>query len=324
MTFELYAKAGDTEHPGSCKFCGGTDLVRGGTRKTKSGVKQLWLCNDCLRRFSNTHRHGKHKDPEAVLRGLILYAQGYSFEQVADWLWRKKKLRVSASTLHRWTKEFEVPYLAIRDQNGGETRVVRSWLFTHRGLTYNYQVHLPKLKFCTHEGLKDYLLNLAARVDQREFETGLRPSQLDLFPNPGVYHAEMGKTLLRQGYGGQVSRVALDALRLVKNNRARHQTLEDYFLSCDSNTIAVEVPISFHDKKLGLVAGHLDILQLNNGKLYLLDFKPGAKKEKPEKVITQLTCYARGLSLRCRIPMTEMRCAWFDEQDYFSFRPEWP
>ena len=45
---------------------------------------------------------------------------------------------------------------------------------------------------------------------------------------------------------------------------------------------------------------------------------------KPEKVITQLTCYARGLSLRCGIPMADMRCAWFDETDTFSFRPEWP
>lgn len=313
MSFELFAKGGEVEHPGSCKFCGGTDLVRGGTRKTKTGVKQLWLCNGCLRRFSNTHRHGKHKDPEAVLRGLILYAQGYSLEQVEDWLWRKKKLRVSTSTLHRWVKEFSVPYLEIRHMNAGETWVVKSHLFTHRGLTYNFQVHVPKLRFCPNEKLKQYLLHLAAIVDQRDFETGTRPSQLELFPNPGVFHTRMGS----------ISRVALDAARLAKNNRARHQTLEDYFLSCDRNTLAVEVPVSFRDAKLGLVAGHLDILQINRGQLYLLDYKPGAKREKPEKVVTQLSCYARGLSLRCGIPMEKMRCAWFDEDDYFSFVPEW-
>jgi IS30 family transposase len=73
-----------------------------------------------MRRFSNTHRHGKHKDPEAVLRCLILYCQGYSLEQVAEWLWRKKKMRVSTSTLHRWVNEFEVPYLEIRDLNAGD------------------------------------------------------------------------------------------------------------------------------------------------------------------------------------------------------------
>lgn len=313
MSFELYTKDGEAAHPGNCKYCGATDLVRGGIRKTKTGVKQLWLCNACLRRFSNTHRHGKHKDPEAVLRCLILYAQGYSLEQVSEWLWRRKKLRVSTSTLHRWVHEFETPYLEIRHLNAGETRVVKSHLFTHRELTYNFQVHVPKLQFCPNEKLKNYLLHVASIIYQRDFETGSRPSQLKLFANPGVFHAEMTA----------INRVALEALRLAKNNRARHQTVEDYFLSCDRNTLAVEVPISFYDRQLGKVAGHLDILQVNRGRLYLLDYKPGAKKEKPEKVITQLTCYARGIFLRCGIPMEEMRCAWFDEDDYYSFTPEW-
>ena len=101
MSFELYTKDGEDAHPGNCKFCGETDLVRRGSRKTKTGVKQLWRCNGCTRRFSNTHRHGKHKDPDAVLRCQILYCQGYSLEQVAEWLRLKKKLRVSTSTLHR-------------------------------------------------------------------------------------------------------------------------------------------------------------------------------------------------------------------------------
>jgi hypothetical protein len=59
------------------------------------------------------------------------------------------------------------------------------------------------------------------------------------------------------------------------------------------------------------------------GKLWVLDFKPNATKEDPAKVATQLTMYARGLAYRAEVPLGEMRCAWFDEADCFSFRPEW-
>ncbi len=67
-----------------------------------------------------------------------------------------------------------------------------------------------------------------------------------------------------------------------------------------------------------LITGHIDILQIRNGMIHLLDFKPGAEKERP---IEQLTLYAMALSRLTGLRLFEFKCAWFEEKDYFEFYP---
>ena len=67
-----------------------------------------------------------------------------------------------------------------------------------------------------------------------------------------------------------------------------------------------------------LITGHIDILQIRNGQVHILDYKPNAAKEKP---IEQLTLYAMALSRLTGLRMFEFKCAWFDEKDYFEFYP---
>src|SRR3989304_10334869 len=67
-----------------------------------------------------------------------------------------------------------------------------------------------------------------------------------------------------------------------------------------------------------LITGHIDILQIRNGQIHILDFKPKAEKERP---IEQLTLYAMALSRLTGLRLFEFKCAWFDEKDYFEFYP---
>ncbi len=53
----------------------------------------------------------------------------------------------------------------------------------------------------------------------------------------------------------------------------------------------------------------------------ILDYKPGAAAEKPDKVCTQLTLYAHALALRAGIPLKSIQCGWFDERDAWFFDP---
>ena len=90
----------------------------------------------------------------------------------------------------------------------------------------------------------------------------------------------------------------------------------------DSSTIACEVPVWFWDKKLDMgICGHIDILQIRQGKIFVLDYKPDAGKEKEDKVASQLYLYASGLSFRTGLPLQSFRCAWFDEHMYYEFNP---
>jgi ATP-dependent exoDNAse (exonuclease V) beta subunit len=76
------------------------------------------------------------------------------------------------------------------------------------------------------------------------------------------------------------------------------------------------------EKNLRLsIAGHIDIIQISQGYVYILDYKPDAAREKDDRVASQLYLYALGLSFRAAIPLSRIRCAWFDDKEYFEFEP---
>ncbi len=93
------------------------------------------------------------------------------------------------------------------------------------------------------------------------------------------------------------------------NNRKRHETLQRFMLINDSVTVAVEIPVFLTEADLeyyrsrrfdlsfecSVVTGHIDVLQIRNGHIHILDYKPEAQKETHAHV--QLTIYA--LALGC-------------------------
>jgi ATP-dependent exoDNAse (exonuclease V) beta subunit len=66
------------------------------------------------------------------------------------------------------------------------------------------------------------------------------------------------------------------------------------------------------------LTGHIDVLQIRNGRVHILDYKPGANHERP---IAQLMVYALALSRRTGLRLYDFVCAWFDDQHYFEFYP---
>ena len=119
-------------------------------------------------------------------------------------------------------------------------------------------------------------------------------------------------------------------------------------LANDSVTVAIEIPVWLDDDEITRLedqhsidlipyprdlttdgaspgkirrsfTGHIDFLQIRNGALHILDYKPGARTDKP---LAQLTLYA--LALTKRIPglrLFDIKCAWFDEHVYNEFFP---
>src|ERR1700675_5050605 len=66
-----------------------------------------------------------------------------------------------------------------------------------------------------------------------------------------------------------------------------------------------------------VITGHIDFLQIRNGHIHILDYKPDARKETHAHV--QLTIYALALARRSGLPLKFFKCGWFDEKDYFDF-----
>jgi len=123
----------------------------------------------------------------------------------------------------------------------------------------------------------------------------------------------------------------------VGNNKLRHETLQRFMLANDSVTLAVEIPIWLResdivaiDERWGIslapklpeeervVTGHIDFIQVRNGAVHLLDYKPNATTNKP---FAQLTIYALALSHMTGIAIFYFKCAWFNEHQYCEFFP---
>jgi ATP-dependent exoDNAse (exonuclease V) beta subunit len=113
-----------------------------------------------------------------------------------------------------------------------------------------------------------------------------------------------------------------------------HDELQRFMLLTDPVTVAVEVPVYLTpedirhlENELGFqvplpatatLTGHIDVLQIRNGRGHILDYKPGAVHERP---IAQLMVYALALSQRTGLRLYDVVCASFDDRHYYEFYP---
>ncbi len=108
-----------------------------------------------------------------------------------------------------------------------------------------------------------------------------------------------------------------------------HMNVQMFMLSYDQKTFAIEVPLWLtHDElecfedlfesKLSL-SGHIDIVRIENGKIWIWDFKPRAAKEKHAS--TQVFFYALMLCKRTGVSMDNFMCGYFDDKDVYVFDP---
>ena len=140
--------------------------------------------------------------------------------------------------------------------------------------------------------------------------------------------------LLRREKQNLANDLADLGLLLARRNRDRHPAVQDFMLANDSCTIACEVPVYLAAEELAYyksrgfavsvpelskpITGHIDVLQARNGFIHLLDYKPEARSIQPT---SQLVLYALAFASRTRLPVRALKCAWFDEKDYFEFFP---
>jgi ATP-dependent exoDNAse (exonuclease V) beta subunit len=115
-----------------------------------------------------------------------------------------------------------------------------------------------------------------------------------------------------------------------------------FMLANDSVTVAVEVPIwltrpditaleRHHGIRLlpdgapadQIITGHIDFLQIRNGAVHILDYKPDARTNRP---FAQLTIYALALTRLAGLRLFDIKCAWFNQDQIVnSFRARcWP
>jgi len=296
-----------------CPDCNGKNIVRYGWY----GSEQIFYCNNCRRKFKNRGLKNKTYSPMVITSNITCYNLGNTLEESAKSVNKRFKIKVSKSSVHSWVKEFSdiCTYWKLRPEvvKKYKDKIVHAFSFQHSGLTYNFRYHLPKVELLCNKypSLIQYLRDMEKRCPSDLFKEDERCSQL-----------LVDVKIKKEGVHNQACKLAGFVLTACTRNIERHEMVENFMLINDSSTIACEIPVWYWEKNLDLgVCGHIDVLQIRQGRIFVLDFKPMADREKESKVASQLYLYARGLSFRTKIPLQSFRCAWFDENKYYEFNP---
>ncbi len=90
-----------------CKYCKGTNTVKAGLRKNKSGFIQKHFCSDCEKYFINRGGfENMRTKPEIIVTALDLRAKGLSFGKIRDHILQKYKVAISRSNILYWQRKF--------------------------------------------------------------------------------------------------------------------------------------------------------------------------------------------------------------------------
>ena len=327
----------------SCPYCEGATITKDGVRATKHGSVQRYRCDFCERRFTpqvTTH----HTYPvRVIVETLSRYNRLHPLPDVIDGVRKKFGVKVPTSTARRWISEFAsyLPFLRLRDAARRHSIPVHRAIFEHRllhGQVYDFKYHRTKtdLLLATHRNneplapLRTYLDSIPESCPHDLFlkETPRASQAKNAFPVHGIRITER--------HDNAAVESARFALQAVAKNKLRHEHVQEFMLVNDSATVAVEVPIvlTYEDvyhyrTKLGfsvplplakgdVYTGHIDLVQIRNGQVHILDYKPDAKHVKP---IEQLMIYALALARRSHMLLYNFRCAWFDDRNYYEFYP---
>jgi hypothetical protein len=202
--------------------------------------------------------------------------------------------------------------------------MIKNLVLNHKGGYYNYKIHNIKLnKLCNgFTSLKNYLDNMFVNCPNEYFNSGPRSSGLKFVLN---------NLKLHQISGHEVSDLARQGLNANKDRfKEAHPKIQVFMLENDNNTIAMEIPIWVNQDELSdftnifktnsPLTGHIDILRIEDGKIWIWDYKPRAYEEKYAS--TQVYFYALMLSKRTGLSLDNFRCGYFDDKYAYVFKPE--
>ncbi len=274
-----------------------------------------------------------------ILDGVTLYNLGYPLSNAAKRLKVKHGYNVSAPTLASWMDEHRelTTYRRYREQvhtGLSPAQTIRSIKLYHRQV-YSFAYHRLKLalvresrQHCRFAPLADFLEQVPSLCPHDLFSDGSRASQLPPFVNRN--HLVV---IEKENFATRTAGLIIPS---VGDNRLRHETLQRFMLANDSVTVAVEIPIWLtaadidaleieHGIRLlpeghepRVLTGHIDFIQVRNGAVHILDYKPDARTNKP---IAQLTLYALALTRLAGLRLFDIKCAWFNEEQYCEFFP---
>lgn len=322
-----------------CPYCEGA-LVKRGIRQKKLENVQIYFCKKCDRKITPLITKGKTYPLRIIIDSLTLYNRMNSLEAIPQMIKDAYGITLTPHTVSDWLKEYEpmLPFLRMREfaaKKYPQREAIIESKMMHQQV-YDFKYHRAKTEMILGEDfknsklspLKQFLELVDAECPHQIFQSGKRASECrNLFNLDGV------KIIPKTNAAVKMAGFVVQA---ISNNKLRHRMLQEFMLANDSVTVATEVPVLLdasdirhlkHELNFSMplalnddeyLTGHIDMVQIRNGAIYIMDYKPSAAKERP---VDQLVIYALALSRLTGLRLYSMKCAWFDDKNYYEFFP---
>jgi transposase-like protein len=322
-----------------CPYCSG-NIVKRGLRKKKFEQIQRYYCKNCDKSFTSVVTKHKTYPLKLIIDALTLYNKLNAIEKIPGLIKEKYSISITSRTISDWLKQYQqyTPFLRMREfaSKKYKKELIEEAKLIHQQI-YNFKYHRAKLDLIINEEFRHFRF----KPLQEFLELAVAECPHQLFQNPAKRASDYKNTFNLDQVritpkNNAAVKIANFVTQAVSNNKARHEALQNFMIANDTVTVAAElavligsddinhlkfesgfdIPITLKDGEY--ITGHIDLIQVRNGLLYIMDFKPSANKEKP---IDQLTLYALALSRLTGIRLYHMRCAWFDNKNYYEFFP---
>ena len=323
-----------------CPYCQGK-IIKRGTRKKKYEQVQRYFCKSCSKAFTSAVTKNKTYPLKIILDSITLYNKLNPIESIPEIIEEKYGINISQRIISSWLKEYEkyIPFIRMREfvyKNYSKKEIIEESKLFHQQI-YNFRYNRAKLDMILEEDFKHY--RFKPLKEFLELATAECPNHI--FQNSGKraseykdkFNLDEVRIIPKDNFIVKITNFIIQA---VSNNKARHETLQDFMIANDTVTIAAElpvlldsqdirhykhelnfeIPITLQDEEY--ITGHIDLIQVRNGSIYILDYKPSAKKAKP---VEQLTIYALALARLTGLRLYHFKCAWFDSENYYEFFP---
>ncbi len=276
-----------------------------------------------------------------IIDSLTLYNKFVPIEKIPEMIKNSYGIDVAPRTISNWLKEFEAyaPFLRMREfaekKYDRKDAIAESKMF-HKQI-YDFKFHRAKtdiilqeeFRHCKFKPLQQFLELVIAECPNQIFQQETKRAS----EYKGIFNFDAVKFVPKTNAAVKIANFVMQA---VSNNKMRHEILQDFMVANDSVTVAAEVPVLLdaddvrhykHELNFSIpfsldegeyLTGHIDLIQVRNGSIYIMDFKPSAAKERP---VDQLTIYALALSRLTGLRLYHFKCAWFDDKNYYEFFP---
>lgn len=326
-----------------CPYCISELIKREGKRKLKHSIVQKYRCLDCNKYFADKDIKHKSYPAKIILNTISTYNLGYTIERTKKEIAKRFHIKIPESTIHSWIKQYSniCTFNRVREQTT-KLHTPEEMIFSHNlqhSQIYKFQLHKAKLELVARELqpqkfqlLKSYL----EKIPTEEFPHHIfQPKHEDIIELSRSSQMKFNTlSFVKLEKQNLANALASLGLQLAKTNKERHEAVQNFMITNDLATVACEVPLyltnddinyfrskgfvfNFEDYQTP-ITGHIDVLQIRNGLIHILDYKPDAHNV---NAVNQLTLYALALASRTRLAVKDFKCAWFDDKHYFEFFP---